>query len=90
MTDFNPLAGAILGSAQAQQAMGTEKQRQVRRAQVASKNAGASGDRFEHEVESVEELHPVQDEEQQDQRKDDSRKRRQDQDEPEPHIDVKA
>jgi len=47
MTDFNPLAGAILGSAQAQQAMGTEKQRQVRRAQVASKNAASSGDRFE-------------------------------------------
>lgn len=61
MTDFNPLAGAILGSTQAQTTLGAEKQRQLRRAQAVRKDVAAGEDRFEHQVESAEELHPVDD-----------------------------
>jgi hypothetical protein len=61
MTDFNPLAGAILGSAQTQQIAGIEKQRQIRRAQTLRKNAADREDEFEHQVESAEEIHPVDD-----------------------------
>jgi hypothetical protein len=61
MTDFNPLAGAILGSAQAQQIAGTEKQRQVRRAQILRKNVADREDEFEHQVESADEIHPIDD-----------------------------
>jgi hypothetical protein len=61
MTDFNPLAGSILGSAQAQSILGTEKQRQLRRAQALRKDVAAPEDRYEHQVESAEELHPIDD-----------------------------
>ncbi|HEY2584325.1 MAG TPA: hypothetical protein VGI81_01020 [Tepidisphaeraceae bacterium] len=93
MTDFNPLAGSILGSAQAQQQIDVQKQRQVRRAQVLRRNTAADGDRFEHQVESAEEVpppgdspdqHPPQD------RKRDRRSRRNQDDEDRPHIDLKA
>jgi hypothetical protein len=91
MTDFNPLAGAILGSAQAQQVLGTEKERQVRRAQIARKNVAASADKFEHQVESAEEIHPIDDGEQgRDPAKQNPQKHLPDQDETEPHIDVTA
>jgi hypothetical protein len=61
MTDFNPLSGAILGSAEIQQQLGVDKQRQLRRAQEVKKNAAARDDQYEHPVESSEELHPVDD-----------------------------
>ena len=47
MTDFNPLAGAILGSTQAQNILGGEKQRQVRRAQNLRKDFAVREDHFE-------------------------------------------
>jgi hypothetical protein len=61
MTDFNPLAGAILGSTQAQNVLGAEKQRQLRRTQALRKDVAAGEDRYEHQVESAEELHPIDD-----------------------------
>jgi hypothetical protein len=92
MTDFNPLAGSILGSAQAQQQMDVEKQRQVRRSQVLRKNTAAEGDRLEHQVESAEEVPPVNHDPDQYPPHDRKRDRRsnRDQDEDRPHIDLKA
>jgi hypothetical protein len=91
MTDFNPLAGAILGSAQAQQLVANEKQRQLRRAQALRKNVASGGDHSEHEVESTEELHPVDDGDKgKDGSKENRREHRGDQEKTQPHIDVKA
>lgn len=59
MTDFNPLAGALLGSAEVHHQLDAHKQRQVRRAQILRKNTAAQADRFEHEVESPEEVGPA-------------------------------
>lgn len=94
MTDFNPLAGSILGSAQAQQQLDVHKQRQVRRVQALRKNAAAEGDRFEHQVESPEELSPVN-EDPEDARSQKDRQRgrhdgRKPKGEDRSHIDVKA
>ena len=61
MTDFNPLAGSILGSTQAQHQVEIEKQRQVRRAQALRRDIAARDDEMEHQVESSEELPPVGD-----------------------------
>jgi hypothetical protein len=94
MTDFNPLAGSILGSAQAQQQMDVQKQRQVRRVQALRKNAAAEGDRFEHQVESPEELAPVNEDPDDGPSQKDRRGGRHDGRKPKgedrPHIDVKA
>jgi hypothetical protein len=91
MTDFNPLAGAILGSAQAQQIAGTEKQRQVRRAQTLRKNAADREDGFEHQVESAQEIHPVDDGvHDKNNSKRQPRKRDDDPNDPPPRIDVTA
>jgi hypothetical protein len=92
MTDFNPLSGAILGSAEIQHQIGVEKQRQLRRAQVLEKNAAARDDEHEHQVESSEELHPVDDGGEQDhpkRRKKEPRHSR-GKDEDRPHIDLRA
>ena len=92
MTDFNPLAGAILGSAQAQHQVDVEKQRQLRRAQALRKNVAARDDQLEHQVESSEELSPVHDEDQghkQGQQKDPGDPHHGNDDGP-PHIDLKA
>ncbi|HXE52926.1 MAG TPA: hypothetical protein VN541_07930 [Tepidisphaeraceae bacterium] len=90
MTDFNPLAGAILGSAQAQHLVDVEKQQQVRRAQALRKNVAAQDDQLEHQVESAEEIRPVDNDEHPDsqQRKQDPR--RSPKDDERPRLDVKA
>jgi hypothetical protein len=62
VTDFNPLAGALMGGAQAQQQVDVEKQRQLRRAQALRKNVALQDDQLEHQVESSEEISPVHDE----------------------------
>jgi len=92
MTDFNPLAGAVLGSTQAQQQIETEKQRQLRRAQAVRKNVAAREDGYEHQVESSEELHPVDDGSHgQDGSKNGGERRNpQDKSDEKPHIDLKA
>jgi len=92
MTDFNPLAGSILGSTQAQQQIDVEKQRQVRRAQALSKNVAARDDQLQHQVESSDEVTPVHDEQREGGSSPDKRRRprtRGKEDE-RPHIDVKA
>jgi len=61
MTEFNPFAGAILGSSQAQSIAGADRQRQLRRAQALRKDVAARDDSFEHQVESAEAVHPVDD-----------------------------
>jgi hypothetical protein len=79
MTDFNPLAGSILGSTQAQH-------------QVDIENVAARDDELEHQVESSEELPPVGDEPD-DQRQRDQRKKQKpdpDKDDGHPHIDLTA
>lgn len=92
MTDFNPLAGAILGSAQIQQQSDLQKQRQLRRAQALRKNVAAQADRLDHQVESPEEaapIHDAPDEHPQRQSKRDPRHSPA-KDDGKPHIDVKA
>jgi hypothetical protein len=92
MTDFNPLAGAILGSAQIQQLSDLQKQRQLRRAQALRKNVAARADELDHQVESPEEpapIHDAPDEHPQRQAKRDPRHPNAKED-GKPHIDVKA
>ena len=92
MTELNPLSGAILQSLQSQRQQGIEKERQVRRAQILSKDVAAQDDRFEHQVESADELPHVNDEERQQQEnaKRQPRQKSHDADEEEPRIDLKA
>ena len=92
MTDFNPLAGAILGSSQAQELSDLQKQRQLRRAQTLRKNVAARGDELEHQVESAEEVAAVHDDpsghpQQQGKRNPHDPKAK---DDGRPHVDVKA
>ena len=92
MTDFNPLAGSILGSTQAQHQVDIEKQRQARRAQAVSKNVAARDDELEHQVESSEELPPVGDDhnEHRQQGRQDKHKPDSDEEDGRPHIDLTA
>jgi hypothetical protein len=91
MTFINPLAPALLPSAQAQQQAAADKARQIGKAQAASRNIAAETDRLEHQVESAEELSPVHDEDQSKRRQDQQPKRDRDgKADDEPHIDVKA
>lgn len=92
MTDFNPLAGAILGSAQVQQQSDLQKQRQLRRAQTLRKNVAAQADQLDHQVESPEEPAPTDDgpsDHPGRQKKRDPRNPA-NQDDDRPHIDLKA
>ena len=59
MSFLNPLAGTVAGQQLTQASLETEKVRQVRRAQTASKNIAATSDRLEHEVESSDAVKPV-------------------------------
>jgi hypothetical protein len=94
MTEINPLAGAIMGSAQAQHQAAVQKQRQVRRSQTQRKNLTADDDQLEHQVESSEEVTPIHDEGNQhpDKQGEHSRQNSPDEDEnaPPSHLDVKA
>lgn len=61
MTEFNPLAGAILSSAVTQSQSADAKRQQVRRSQLIRSNSAAPSDSFEPHVESADELHPADD-----------------------------
>jgi hypothetical protein len=102
MTYLNPLIAPVVQGTQAQRAAAAEKERQIARAQALAKDSAAGGDRFEHSVESADELKPVGDDaskgsEQQQQQ---SQRRRQDGssdpadgddgNDGETHLDVKA
>src|SRR3989442_1748337 len=69
MTQINPLTGSILQSPIVQRQQAAEKDRQVRKAQDAEKNAALTGDRLEHQVESSEALAEIHDEDSPDPRK---------------------
>ena len=90
MTEFNPFAGAILGSSQAQSIAGTERQRQLRRAQALRKDVATREDTFEHQVESAEELHPIHDGDPNRSNSQDKRRQRQQNHDDKPQIDLKA
>ena len=60
--NINPLTGASLQGGQVQeQQQAAEKARQVRRAQSLARDVGAEGDRFEHQVESPEQVAATRD-----------------------------
>jgi hypothetical protein len=61
MTEFNPLAGAILSSTVVQKQSGDAKQQQIRRSQLVRSNSGLPTDVFEPHVESSDELHATDD-----------------------------
>jgi len=90
MTDFNPLSGSILGSAQAQHHVEAEKTRQVRRAQALRKNVALQDDQLEHQVESSEELTPIHDEYEGQGQQEPRQPKKQKDDGENPHIDLKA
>lgn len=94
MPYLNPLANALLQGQQSQQQLATDKTRQVRRAQVQVRATGATGDTFEHQVESTEELSPIHDEQPQkrEQRSKKRRAKRSDNDvgPSDEHLDIKA
>src|SRR5688572_3046828 len=63
MTYINPITGATVAAAPAQQAqLAADKARQVRREQAAARDAAATGDRFEPTVENAEAVSAVHDE----------------------------
>jgi hypothetical protein len=97
MSYLNPLAGTVAGQQLAQASLENEKVRQVRRAQTASKNIAANSDRLEHEVESADAVKPVDPNgHQSDPREQQGQSKRQgssaegNDDDDQPHIDLKA
>jgi len=92
MTPFNPISGAALPAAQAQQQLATDKSRQIRRQQAARRNIAAAVDQFEHAVENAEAVAEIHDEQQRqtpDRRRQGRRPKasQEETDEP-PHLDV--
>jgi hypothetical protein len=61
MTQFNPLAGAILQTPMAQQVQAADKNAQLRRNQALEENSALEDDEMEHQVESSQEVTPVDD-----------------------------
>jgi broad specificity phosphatase PhoE len=62
MTQFNPITGAALVGQQISVRQTDDKAAQIRRAQETARNIAARTDRFEHVVESTEEVDPAHDE----------------------------
>jgi hypothetical protein len=93
MTQFNPIFGAALPGAIAQQQLAAQKTQHIRRQQAAARNIAATGDRLEHAVENVDIISAVSDDKPRDQKPPNKQKKRRPQslpaDEP-PHVDVKA
>jgi hypothetical protein len=69
MSQINPFVGSVLQAPGVQRSQASDKDRQLRRAADLEKNAGLSEDRFEHAVESSEEVDPIHDEQKQDPKK---------------------
>ena len=93
MSQINPFIGSAIQATGVQRAQSAEKDRQLRRAADLQKNAGLSGDRFEHAVESSEALQPIHDEQKNDPKKKRPQHKPQkpkDPDEPESHLDLTA
>jgi len=92
MTQINPFVGSVVQATGVQRSQSAEKDRQLRRAADLQKNAGLTGDRFEHAVESSEALDPVHDEQKKDPKKKRQQKKKvqQQPDEQEPGLDLTA
>ena len=93
MTQFNPLAGSILQSAQVARQQAASKAAQIRRTQQLQRNIAARDDEMEHQVESSEELTPTHDRDAQGQAKQGHHKKRDDDaddGDDRPHIDLRA
>jgi hypothetical protein len=61
MSQINPFTGAIIQGMQVPPRQSAEKDRQIRRVQNLSKNSALQGDQLEHQVESADAPHPVDD-----------------------------
>ena len=61
MTQFNPLAAAVLSGAVVQKQSADAKRQQIRRTQLVRSNAATQADTFEPHVESSDELHQTDD-----------------------------
>lgn len=62
MSQINPFAGSIVQASSVQRQQATDKERQAQRNIDKRKDSGATGDRFEHSIESSEELAAIHDE----------------------------
>ena len=69
MTQINPFVGSVSQASGVQRQQSADKDRQLRRATDVQKNAGLSGDRFEHAVESAEAPQQIHDEQKNDAKK---------------------
>ena len=94
MSEINPLTYAVVQNIQAQRQMAVDKERQLRRAQALEKDAAAHDDEMEHQVESSEQVEPIHDEAQMQQRRPQRKPPQRQHDEDEvgkpPHIDLTA
>jgi len=61
MTQINPFTGAIIAAGHVAPQQSAAKDRQIRRTQNLGKNAALQGDHLEHEVESTDTLHSIND-----------------------------
>ena len=61
MSQINPFTGAIIQGMQVPPRNSAEKDRQIRRVQNLSKNSALQGDQLEHQVESADAPHAVND-----------------------------
>jgi|SRR5215210_3823355 len=99
MTQINPFIGSILQSTTVQRTQSAEKNAHVQRAQTRAKDSAASGDQFEHQVESSDALVSIHDEDpqhpqhrkpKQPRKKPTTPSSSEDDDQREAHIDVKV
>jgi hypothetical protein len=61
MSQINPFTGAIIQGALVPPRQSAEKDRQIRRVQNLTKNSALQGDQLEHQVESADAPHAVND-----------------------------
>ena len=94
MSQINPFIGSAIQATGVQRSQAAEKDQQLQRGADLKKNAGLSGDRFEHAVESAEAPDPIHDEQKQNpKKKRQSAKRSQKQnplEDEEPRLDLTA
>jgi len=93
MTQFNPITGAILVNQQAVTRQSAAQTEHIKRAQALAKNIAASGDRFEHEIESTEKIDATHDDNQKKQQQnqhDPDEPDTKDDDDDQPHVDLIA
>jgi len=69
MTQINPFTGSVLQAPLVQRQQAAEKDRQIRKAQDARKDAALTGEQHEHQVESSDGVGAIHDEDSPDPRK---------------------